>query len=94
MYKRQIAYQQALRWKIEGDDEYAAKAVANLNKWVQTCVGVTGNSNLSLAAGLYGYEFAIAGELLRDYNGWAPDDFRAFQYWLVKVFYPANDRCV
>ncbi len=81
-----IAYQQALRWKIEGDDEYAAKAVANLNKWVQTCVGVTGNSNLSLAAGLYGYEFAIAGELLRDYNGWAPDDFRAFQYWLVKVF--------
>lgn len=64
----------------------AAKAVANLNKWVQTCVGVTGNSNLSLAAGLYGYEFAIAGELLRDYNGWAPDDFRAFQYWLVKVF--------
>ena len=66
-----IAYQQALRWKIEGDDEYAAKAVANLNKWVQTCVGVTGNSNLSLAAGLYGYEFAIAGELLRDYNGCA-----------------------
>ena len=49
-----IAYQQALRWKIEQDDEYAAKAVENLNKWVQTCVGVTGNTNLSLAAGLYG----------------------------------------
>ena len=63
-----IAYQQALRWKIEQDDEYAAKAVENLNKWVQTCVGVTGNTNLSLAAGLYGYEFAIAGELLRDYE--------------------------
>lgn len=85
-----IAYQQAIRWRIEKDDEYAAKAVANLNKWVKTCVGVTGNSNLSLAAGLYGYEFAIAGELLRDYDGWAPEDFRAFQDWLVKVFYPAN----
>lgn len=86
-----IAYQQALRWKIEGDDEYADKAVENLNKWVQTCVGVTGNTNLSLAAGLYGYEFAIAGELLRDYEGWNSADFAAFQNWLLKVFYPAND---
>ena len=86
-----IAYQQALRWKIEQDDEYAAKAVENLNKWVQTCVGVTGNTNLSLAAGLYGYEFAIAGELLRDYGGWDRADFAAFQNWLLKVFYPAND---
>ena len=77
-----IAYQQALRWKIEQDDEYAAKAVENLNKWVQTCVGVTGNTNLSLAAGLYGYEFAIAGELLRDYEGWDRADFAAFQNWL------------
>lgn len=85
-----IAYQQALRWKIEEDDEYAAKAVENLNKWVKTCVGVTGNSNLSLAAGLYGYEFAIAGQLLRGYNGWDPEDFLAFQQWLLKVFYPAN----
>ena len=86
-----IVYQQALRWKIEQDDEYAAKAVENLNKWVQTCVGVTGNTNLSLAAGLYGYEFAIAGELLRDYGGWDRTDFAAFQNWLLKVFYPAND---
>lgn len=86
-----IVYQQALRWKIEQDDEYAAKAVENLNKWVQTCVGVTGNTNLSLAAGLYGYEFAIAGELLRDYGGWDRADFAAFQNWLLKVFYPAND---
>lgn len=85
-----IAYQQALRWKIENDDEYAAKAVENLNKWVQTCVGVTGNSNVSLAAGLYGYEFAIAGQLLREYKGWDPEDFLAFQQWLLKVFYPAN----
>ena len=82
--------------KLQGDlkakdDEYAAKAVENLNKWVQTCVGVTGNTNLSLAAGLYGYEFAIAGELLRDYEGWDRADFAAFQNWLLKVFYPAND---
>ena len=85
-----IIYQQALRWKIEGDEDYAKKAVENINKWVQTCVGVTGNSNLSLAAGLYGYEFAIAGEVLRDYDGWKPEEFRAFQDWLIKVFIPAN----
>lgn len=85
-----IIYQQALRWKIEGDTEYADKAVENLNKWVRTCVGVTGNSNLSLAAGIYGYEFAIVGELLRGYENWDAADFTAYQKWLLDVFYPAN----
>lgn len=83
-------YQLALRWKIEQDDEYAARAVYNIKKWVTTCIGVTGNSNLSLAAGLYGYQFAVAGELLRDYEGWNRDDFKAYQEWMLKVFYPAN----
>lgn len=46
---------------------------------------------MSLAAGLYGYQFANAGELLRDYEGWAAEDFAAYQQWMVDVFYKANN---
>lgn len=84
-------YQQALRWKITGEDEYAKKAVENINAWVKECIGVIGGSNQSLAAGLYGYQFAIAGDLLRDYNGWNKEDFRAFQDWMITVFNSQND---
>ena len=84
-------YQQALRWRIEGDDAYAEKAVENINAWVKECIGIVGGSNQSLAAGLYGYQFAIAGELLRDFKGWKAEDFRAFQDWMIKVFNSQND---
>lgn len=84
------AYQLALRWKIEENGQYAKKAVEILNKWAKTCIGLGGDSNVSLGAGIYGFEFAIAGELLRDYAGWAPKDFAAYQQWMLSVFYPAN----
>ena len=80
----------ALRWKIEENGQYAKKAVEILNKWAKTCTGLGGDSNVSLGAGIYGFEFAIAGELLRGYAGWAPKDFAAYQQWMLSVFYPAN----
>lgn len=45
---------------------------------------------MSLAAGLYGYQFANAGELMRDYSNWESDKFKAYQQWMVDVFYVAN----
>jgi hypothetical protein len=84
------AYQLALRWKISGDSAFADRAVYVLNRWAAVCTTVTGDSNLSLAAGLYGYAFAVAGELLRDYPGWTPSDFAAFKAWMLAVFWPKN----
>jgi hypothetical protein len=84
------AYQLALRWKISEEDKYAAQAVYILNRWAAECTAVTGDTNMSLAAGLYGYEFAVAGELLRDYTDWSPEDFQNFQQWMVNVFWPKN----
>lgn len=84
------AYQCGLRWKLSGDKRYADKAVSILNQWANTCVLVTGNSNLSLAAGIYGYEFANAAELVRDYEGWDREDFARFQKFMLNVFYTAN----
>lgn len=80
------AYQCALVWRITGDEAYARKSVQILNAWARVCKAVTGNSNSNLAAGLYGYEFANAGELMRDYEGWNRTDFKAFQTWMMNVF--------
>jgi hypothetical protein len=84
------AYQLALRYKISGDRAYAERAVLILNAWASTCTSLSGNSNVALGAGIYGYQFAIVGELLREYEGWKREDFKAFQTWMLQVFYPIN----
>ena len=80
------AYQCALVWRITGDERYAEKSVEIMNAWARTCKKVSGNSNGSLASGLYGYEFANAGELMRDYEGWNREDFKRYQQWMLRVF--------
>lgn len=84
------AYQLALRWKISGDNTYAQAAVNILNAWASTCQRISGDSNTALAGGIYGYQFAIAGELLRDYGGWSAGDFAKYKQWMVDVFYSLN----
>ena len=69
------AYQTALRWKITGDVAYANKSIAIMNAWSLTLKQVTGNADRFLAAGIYGYEFANAAEIMRTYSGWAAADF-------------------
>ncbi len=83
-----IAYQNALRWKIDGTEEHAAHAVDVLMKWAHTTTGIGGDSNYALAAGLYGYAFANAAELVRDYGGWSREDFAVFKRWMLDVWYP------
>lgn len=82
-----IAFQNALRWKISGDRAFADHAVETLMNWCNVTEAVTGNTNISLAAGLYGYGFANAAELMRDYDGWKREDFERFKEWMVRVWY-------
>lgn len=88
------AYYLALRWHLTEDPvegkPYADKAIEILNAWAATCEAVTGDPNYALAAGLTGSQFAITGEMMRDYEGWAEEDFKKYQEWAVKVFYQAN----
>ncbi|BCU76113.1 LamG-like jellyroll fold domain-containing protein [Luteolibacter sp. LG18] len=84
------AYQLALRWKVSGDTAYADQAVVFLNAWSSTMTGLTGNSDRFLASGIYGYEWANVGEIMRTYPGWAAADVTAFQNLLVNIFYPMN----
>ncbi len=84
-----IAFQNALRWKIEGNELCAKHAVDVLMAWATTTKLVTGDSNYALASGIYGYEFAQAAELMRDYEGWKKEDFEKFKEWMLRVWYPA-----
>ncbi len=82
------AFQLALRWHIEGNNAYADKAVEILNGWAYKCKEISGSSDQCLAVGIYGYQFAVAGEMLRDYEGWAAADFENYKNWMVNLWYP------
>ncbi|MGJ7503439.1 LamG-like jellyroll fold domain-containing protein [Variovorax sp. ZT5P49] len=84
------AYQLALRWKVSQDKRYADLAVVFLNEWSSTLTMLTGNADRFLAAGIYGYQFANAAEIMRTYEGWAATDFARFQNMMLTVFYPLN----
>lgn len=85
-----IAYQNALRWKIEDNQACAKHAVEVLMKWCNTTKNVTGLSDQFLAFGLYGYQFAQAAELMRDYEGWKPADFEKFKKWMLNIWYQGS----
>ncbi len=83
-------YQLALRYHGSGDTAIADKAVEILNAWAAGHKGWEGDSNLALRGGIYGYQFACAAELLRDYEGWSRSDFSRFQDYMREQFYPGN----
>jgi len=85
------AFQLAVRWKITGDDAYAEAAIKILNAWAAKCKAISGDSNTALAGGIYGYQFANAGEILRDYAGWKTEDFEKFKQFMLDVFYSNNN---
>jgi len=84
------AYQNALRWKINGDTACGDKAIAIMNAWSSTLKVISGTADRWLAAGIYGYEFANAAEIMRPYSAWGASDFARFQTMMLTVFYPMN----
>jgi hypothetical protein len=82
------AYQNALRWHISGSTEHRDAAVRICNAWSQTLKSIYWPpSDSRLASGIYGYQFANAGELVRGAPGF---DMDRFQQMMTTVFYPLN----
>ncbi len=79
------AYLNTLRWYISGDKSHADCAVRICNGW-SAKVHVVHGGDLT---GIPIYEFAVAGELLRVYPGWAPADFARFKLMMEKYLYPS-----
>lgn len=84
------AYMNALRWKISGSTLHADKAIEIMNAWASTLTAIRGTTDGALAAGLQGYQFANAAEIMRSYSGWKPADFEKFKTMLINVFYAIN----
>ncbi|MET9908799.1 alginate lyase family protein [Streptomyces sp. NPDC006476] len=82
------AYQNALRYHVSGDSAHADTAVAILNAWSSKLTSLQGSADRFLAAGLYGYQFANAAELVRDH---ADFDLGRFQHMLTEVFAPLSE---
>ncbi|MEV7425616.1 alginate lyase family protein [Streptomyces sp. NPDC091212] len=82
------AYQNALRWKVTGDKAHGDTARDILNAWSETFTTLGGNADRFIAAGIHGYQFANAAEIMRGYEGF---DLARFQKMMLAVFYPMND---
>ncbi|MFC5632864.1 alginate lyase family protein [Streptomyces bullii] len=82
------AYQNALRSHVSGDSAHADTAVAILNAWSAKLTRLEGSADRFLAAGLYGYQFANAAELVRDHQDFALERFQAM---LLDVFAPLSE---
>ncbi|GAB4004903.1 hypothetical protein GCM10029992_51220 [Glycomyces albus] len=82
------AYQNALRWIITGDTGHGDTARDICNAWSETLESIYWPpSDSRLASGIYGYQFAVVGEIMRGYSGF---DLTRFQGMMQDVFYPLN----
>jgi hypothetical protein len=83
------AYQNALRWRIAGTEANGAAAVRILNAWSATQRTLGGNADRFLAAGIYGYQWANAAELVRDRSDF---DRVRFRDMLLSIYHPMNEQ--
>ncbi len=85
------AFFNAVEWFISEDEAHAQTAAAILDAWSGTLTAIEGDADRFLAAGLYGYLLANAGEILRHtYPGWSEANQDRFERMLVEIFYPLS----
>lgn len=82
------AYQNALMWCITGQEAHAKKAAEILDAWSATLKKMDGR-DVQLSAGLNGFKFVNAAELLRyTYTNWPPADVSRCERMLKDAVYP------
>lgn len=95
MHDAAKCYELGLRYKLSGDKQYADASVRIMNAWAKNCKGYLKmggytdsipDPNIYLLS-IQGYQFANAGEMLRDYEGWSKDDFEAFKAFMKRTYY-------
>ncbi|EOW6672921.1 alginate lyase family protein [Cronobacter dublinensis] len=83
-------YALALDWRLSGDDSRAKRAVYILTQWAEKLRSIDGTSDKYLAAGLYGYQLAVAAETLRGTSAFSASQQKAVRNMLVTVFAPMD----
>jgi hypothetical protein len=85
------AYLNTIRWYISGDTRFANCAVNILNAWSAAVNQVPTGTDIPGLIGIPIFDFALAGEVLRTYSGWAPADFDRFKNMMTAYLYPVVD---
>ena len=81
-------YQNALMWAVTGRKEHADKAIQILNAWRMTLKKIGGIDGV-LAAGLQGFMFVNAAEILRHTDsGWTKEEALLCERWFREVWDP------
>jgi hypothetical protein len=75
-------------WKVTGEAAHAQTAVAILNAWSGKLTKLAGTADVFIAAGIYGYQWCNAAEIMRGYPGF---DLDRFKKMMLEVFYPLNN---
>jgi hypothetical protein len=82
------AYQNALMWCVTGNEAHAQKSVEILNAWSAALKTMDGR-DVQLSAGLNGFKFANAAELMRHtYPAWNPAEVARCARMLKEVVCP------
>ena len=82
------AYQNALMWCVTGNEAHAKKAIEILNAWSATLKKMDG-VDVPLSAGLNGFKFVNAAELMRHtYSHWDPAEIARCERMFREVIYP------
>lgn len=84
------AYQLALMWTVTEESKYGDAAVNVLTSWANTLETITGTSDKYLASGLYGYQLAVAAEMLREFPGFTDQNKTVVADMLLNKFYSMN----
>jgi hypothetical protein len=84
------AFALGLRWKIEGDEQYAKAAAAILVAWGETLENFDIGDDEYLTTGLQGHELANAAELIRDYVPFAESGMQTFTSMFSRTFLAKN----
>jgi hypothetical protein len=82
------AYHNAVMWAITGNRAHADKAIQILDTWSANLATISGKDAI-LAAGIYGFKFVNAAEILRhSRTGWPQADIERAERMFKDVFYP------
>lgn len=82
------AYQNALMWCITGEEAHARRAVEILNAWSKILRRMDGH-DVQLSAGLNGFKFVSAAELMRHtFPSWKPEEVARCEKMLREVVLP------
>lgn len=79
-----------LRWRVEGDVQYAETAAAILTAWGEKLEKLDDGDDQYLTAGLQGHQLANAAELIRDYTPFAQSGMATFTAMFERLFLAKN----